>query len=103
MRFERLVGLFVTDEDMYKKYREAMLPILGMFGGGFSYDFKVSEVLKSKVKEKINRVFIIYFENEESMNLFFSNKEYLDIKQKYFLPSVLDVTEIARYENKKTT
>ena len=75
-----------------------MLPILNTFGGGFSYDFKVSEVLKSEVKEKINRVFIIYFENEESMNLFFSNKEYLDIKQKYFVPSVSDVTEIARYE-----
>jgi len=98
MRVERLVGLYVTDDDMYKKYREAMLPILNTFGGGFSYDFKVSEVLKSEVKEKINRVFIIYFENEESMNLFFSNKEYLDIKQKYFVPSVSDVTEIARYE-----
>ena len=98
MRFERLVGLYVTDEDMYKKYREAMLPILGIFGGGFSYDFKVSEVLKSEVKEKINRVFIIHFENEESMNLFFSNKEYLAVKQKYFVPSVSDMTEIAKYE-----
>lgn len=98
MRFERLVGLYVTDEDMYKKYREAMLPILGTFGGAFSYDFKVSEVLKSEVKEKINRVFIIHFENEESMNLFFSNEKYLDVKEKYFVPSVSDVTEIAKYE-----
>jgi uncharacterized protein (DUF1330 family) len=55
MRVERLVGLYVTDEEMYKKYREGMLPILEAFGGGFSYDFKVSEVLKSEVKEKINR------------------------------------------------
>ncbi|MFT7003668.1 MAG: hypothetical protein ACJAWW_001020 [Sulfurimonas sp.] len=98
MRFERIVGLYVTDEDMYTKYREAMLPMLETFGGGFSYDFRVSEVLKSEVEEKINRVFIIYFKNEESMNLFFSNEKYLEIKQKYFLPSVLDATEIARYE-----
>lgn len=97
MRAERLVGLYVTDEDMYKKYREGMLPILEAFGGGFSYDFKVSEVLKSEVKEKINRVFIIYFTNEESMNLFFTDKEYIDIKQKYFVSSVSDVTKIAEY------
>ena len=98
MRFERLVGLYVTDEDMYKKYREAMLPILKIFGGEFSYDFKISEVLKSEVKEKINRVFIIHFKNKESMNLFFSDEEYLNVKEKYFAPSVSDVTEIARYE-----
>ncbi|MDQ1297693.1 MAG: hypothetical protein QG558_231 [Campylobacterota bacterium] len=97
MRVERLVGLYVTDEEMYKKYREGMLPILEAFGGGFSYDFKVSEVLKSEVKEKINRVFILYFTNEESMNLFFSDKNYMDIKQKYFVPSVSDVTKIAEY------
>ncbi|MFT5661222.1 MAG: hypothetical protein ACI9TV_001868 [Sulfurimonas sp.] len=100
MRVERLVGLYVTDDDGYRKYREGMLPILEMFGGGFSYDFKVSEVLKSEVKEKINRVFIIYFKNEESMNLFFSNKDYVDIKEKYFVSSVSEVTEIAKYETK---
>lgn len=98
MRFERLVGLYVTDEDMYAKYREAMLPILKTFGGVFSYDFKISEVLKSEVKEKINRVFIIYFKNEESMNLFFSNEKYLEVKQMYFVQSVSDATEIARYK-----
>jgi uncharacterized protein (DUF1330 family) len=100
MRVERLVGLYVTDDDVYKKYREGMLPILEMFGGGFSYDFKISEVLKSEVKEKINRVFIIYFKNEESMNLFFSHKDYIDIKEKYFVPSVSEITEIAKYEAK---
>ncbi|MFT5835661.1 MAG: hypothetical protein ACI9RG_000554 [Sulfurimonas sp.] len=98
MRFERVVGLYVTDDDMYAKYREAMLPILKTFGGGFSYDFKIAEVLKSEVPEKINRVFVIYFKDEESMNLFFSNEKYLEVKQKYFIPSVLDATEIARYQ-----
>ncbi|MDD5211104.1 MAG: DUF1330 domain-containing protein [Sulfuricurvum sp.] len=97
MRVERVVGLYITDEDRYKRYREGMLPILEAFGGGFSYDFKVSEVLKSEVKEKINRVFIIYFKNEESMNLFFSDTKYIDIKEKYFVSSVSDVTKIAEY------
>ncbi len=78
MRIERLVGLYVTNDEIYKQYRKGMLPILERFGGGFSYDFKIHEVLKSDVK-KINRVFIIYFKYKESMNLFFADKEYLDI------------------------
>ena len=47
MAVERLVGLWVEDPDMYQKYREGMLPILKNYGGGFGYDFQVSEVLKS--------------------------------------------------------
>lgn len=97
MRVERLVGLYVTDDEMYKRYRENMTPILKTFGGGFSYDFKISEVLKSESVKKINRVFIIHFKDEKSMNLFFSNKEYLSIKQRYFVSSVLEVTEIAKF------
>lgn len=98
MRIERLMGMYITNEDMYNNYRERMTPILKSYGGGFSYDFKVSEVLKSDVKEKINRVFIIYFQNEESMNHFFSDIDYLTIKEKYFTSSVSDITEIAKYE-----
>jgi uncharacterized protein (DUF1330 family) len=70
MAIETLVGLYVTDDDLYQKYREGMLPILQTYGGGFGYDFKVSEVLKSEVEEPINRVFTIFFENEDAMNTF---------------------------------
>ena len=97
MRIERLVGLYVSDEIIYSKYREKMIPLLQKYNGGFSYDFEISKVLKSETKEKINRLFIIYFPSEESMNLFFSNEEYLDIKEKYFSSSVTEVTEIAKY------
>lgn len=98
MAIERLVGLFVSDEKLYQKYREGMLPILRSYGGSFGYDFKVSEVLKSEVKEPINRVFTIYFENRDSMDTFFSSEEYLAVRKKYFVPSVTATTVISIYE-----
>jgi len=98
MAIERLVGLFVTDDDMYRKYREYMYPVLQTYGGAFGYDFKVSEVLKSEVEAPINRVFTIFFETEESMNAFFTNKEYLEIRKKYYEPSVSATTVISKHE-----
>ena len=66
-----VVGLNIIDERLYQDYREAMIPILTTFGGGFRYDFKVDEVLKNEEGRKINRVFTINFNNKESMDLFF--------------------------------
>ena len=98
MALEMLVGLNVVDDEAYQSYRDEMTPILKSYGGGFGYDFKVSEVLKSKTEAPINRVFTIYFSNEDSMNSFFSNDEYLKIKQRHFEKSVTDTTIIATYE-----
>ncbi|TFB08878.1 DUF1330 domain-containing protein [Candidatus Marinimicrobia bacterium MT.SAG.2] len=98
MAFEMLVGLNVVDDEVYQSYRNEMTPILKNYGGGFGYDFRISEVLKSKTDAPINRVFTIYFSNEDSMNLFFSNDEYLKIKKKYFEKSATDTTIIATYE-----
>jgi uncharacterized protein (DUF1330 family) len=98
MTVERLVGLFVTDDGMYQKYREAMLPVLQTYGGGFRYDFKISDVLKSETQEPINRVFAIYFENEHSMNQFFADEKYVEIRNKYYEPSVSAATVISKYE-----
>ncbi len=98
MVFERLVGLNVVDDEAYQSYRHEMTPILKSYGGGFGYDFKVSEVLKSKTEAPINRVFTFYFSDEDSMNSFFSNDEYLKIRQRHFEKSVTDTTIIATYE-----
>ncbi len=98
MAVERLMGLFVTDDDLYQKYREGMYPILQAYGGDFGYDFKVSEVLKSEVEEPINRVFTIYFNNEESMSKFFADEDYLKVRRKYYSVSVSANTLISKYE-----
>jgi len=98
MVIEMIVGLNVVDDKAYQSYRDEMTPILKIYGGGFGYDFKVSEVLKSTTEAPINRVFTIYFSNEDSMNSFFSNVDYLKIKQRHFEKSVTDTTIIATYE-----
>jgi uncharacterized protein (DUF1330 family) len=48
MSFERIMGLEVINDEEYQKYRENMIPIFHSFGGSFGFDFKISEVLKSK-------------------------------------------------------
>lgn len=97
MAFETLVGLNVTDDKLYQEYREKMTPILQKYGGGFRYDFVIDEVLKTDTESPINRVFAIYFKDEQALNDFFSNEEYLRIKEKYFTPSVSSTTIIAKY------
>ena len=98
MAVERLVGLCVSDDELYQKYREGMFPILQRYGGGFGYDFKVSDVLKSEVDEPINRVFTIFFKDEESLDAFFSDEEYLEVRNRYYEPSVTATTVISKYE-----
>jgi len=98
MAIETIVGLQVVDEEEYQAYRDEMIPILESYGGGFGYDLKVSEVLKSQTKAPINRVFTISFPDQDSRNAFFSNEEYLKVRQRHFEKSVTDTTIIATYE-----
>ena len=65
--FERVMGLNVVDEVIYTKYRESMTPILNSYNADFGYDFIVSNVLKSKTSERINRVFTISFPSKSIM------------------------------------
>lgn len=95
--YEYLVGLNVVDEDMYKKYRNGMTPILKTYGGGFNYDFVVSNVLISQTENKINRVFTIYFPDEKTSEKFFSDPEYLEIKKTFFERAVESTTIISKF------
>ncbi len=67
MVYEMLVGLHVTDDQRYQAYREKMTPVLVECGGGFGYDFRIAEVLKSQTDNEINRVFTIYFPDKEQL------------------------------------
>ncbi len=98
MSFERVMGINVTDDTEYQKYREGMTPILESFGGSFGFDFKVSEVLLSKTKDDINRVFTIEFPSKQTMEEFFSSPDYLEVKNKYFNSSVNSKTVISLHE-----
>jgi len=98
MSYEILVGLQVLDNLKYADYRTAMKPILSSYEGHFAYDFKVSEVLISKDNPDINRVFTLNFSSKATMEGFFSDPQYLVVKEKYFVDSVASATIIASYE-----
>jgi uncharacterized protein (DUF1330 family) len=98
MAHEMMVGLTVTDEVVYQQYREAMAPLLAAHGGGFRYDFRVSEVLRSASDHPINRVFAIYFASESKRDEFFAHPEYRAIKARFFERSVAGTTIFGAYE-----
>jgi len=97
--FEYVVGLDVKDDDLYSEYRKNMMPILESFRGGFRYDFRIEEVLKTQSEENINRVFTIYFPNKKTADEFFSDSVYLKVKEKFFDKAVRSTTIIAESEN----
>jgi len=98
MSYEMLVGLNVLDDLKYTDYRTAMKPILSDYEGCFGYDFKVSDVLISEGGTDINRVFTINFSSKSKMEGFFSDSQYLKVKEKYFEGSVSSTTIISSYE-----
>lgn len=98
MSYEMVVGLQIKNDEMYSSYREAMLPILKEYDGGFRYDFKVNEVLRNEEGRPINRVFTIYFGDKQKMNEFFSHPDYLKAKSKFFEGSVDQTTIISEYQ-----
>ena len=98
MTFETIVALNIADDITYQHYRLAIAPLLEQFGGGFRYDFRVSQVLKSESDHDINRVFVIYFRDRSAANAFFANPDYVAIKNQFFERSVTSTTIIAAYD-----
>jgi uncharacterized protein (DUF1330 family) len=98
LAYETIVGLNIKNEALYASYRESMTPLLKNYEGGFRYDFKILETLISEDTNLINRVFLIFFKNKESKDSFFSDPNYLKIRETYFSPSVESTTIIAEYE-----
>lgn len=96
--WETIVGLQVKDDELYTQYRAEMKELLEKYEGGFRYDFKIGETLKSETKNPINRVFLIYFKNKERKLSFFADPDYKKVREKYFVPSVESTTQIAEYE-----
>lgn len=97
MSYTRIMGIWVNDETEYAKYRQGMMPILQSYGGAFGYDFRVSEVLKSKEQAPINWVFTIEFPNQQAMDEFFDDPTYLAVKKAHFDRSVTSRTTIALF------
>jgi len=95
--YEFLVGLEVSDNEVYSDYRAAMKPILTSYGGEFGFDFVVSEVLISEIDKPINRVFTIRFPDQSVAENFFTDSEYLKVKEQLFDTAVSHTTIISSY------
>ena len=95
MPFLRVVGLSVVDQEKYAQYRAEMTPLLEAAGGGFRYDFTVGRNLKSDAGHEINRLFVIQFPDRATLERFFTNPQYLEIRGRLFNPSVKGTTILA--------
>ncbi len=98
MAYETVVGLKVNNDEIYDQYRLSISPLLKKYEGGFRYDFKIKQTLIAENSNEINRLFLIYFKNKQLMNAFFSDSEYLKIKEKFFTNSVTSTTIISEYQ-----
>lgn len=98
MAYEILVGMHVTDDGLYARYRAGMTPILAEHGGGFRYDFVVAQALKSEAPHPINRLFAIYFRDKKAKEAFYADPRYQKVKQEFWVPSVAGRTILAEYE-----
>jgi uncharacterized protein (DUF1330 family) len=96
-RYEVHVGLRVSDEQGYQRYRDGMTPLLESVGGYFRYDMRVSELLKGEAEEAFNRVFVISFPDEQTKLDYFADERYKAIRAEHFNPSVSSVRQIAGY------
>ena len=93
-----VVGLNVYSDKVYNLYRASISPLLIKYEGGFRYDFKINETLISEESKEINRLFLIFFKNKNLLNSFFSDSEYLKIKEEFFTKAVSSTTIITEYE-----
>jgi uncharacterized protein (DUF1330 family) len=96
-RHTMLVGLWIDDQEGYRRYRAAMAPVLARFGGAFGWDFVVSEVLRAEVQAPVNRVFTLVFPDRGARERFFADPEYAEARARWFAPSVGATTILAEY------
>ena len=97
MAIETITAMHVKDEPNYEKYIQAITPILKMHRGFYRYDFVVNKVWKAEAKHKITRVFALNFPDQETREKFFADPAYLAAREKYFVSSVGESTQIAQY------
>jgi len=91
-----LMGLEVTDDASYARYRVGMTPILESHGGSFGCDFVVAKVLKGP-SERLNRVFTMSFPDRGARERFFADPRYRAVRAEYFEPAVARAIVLAEF------
>jgi uncharacterized protein (DUF1330 family) len=93
-RYVILMGLEVTDDEAYARYRAKMTPILESYGGYFGCDFSIAKVYKGP-SERLNRVFTISFPDHAVHGRFFADPRYREARAKHFERAVARVIVLA--------
>ncbi|MFK7759667.1 MAG: DUF1330 domain-containing protein [Phycisphaerales bacterium] len=83
-RYEILVGLHVNDPEGYQRYRAGMTPILQNHNGFFRYDYTVETMLQGEAEPPHNRVFVLSFPDQSTMDRFFNNADYKAVRAQHF-------------------
>jgi uncharacterized protein (DUF1330 family) len=94
-RYVVLMGLEVTDDASYARYRAGMTPILQALGGSFLYDFAVAKVLKGDAR--INRVFAISYPDRATRARLYEDERYRAVRKQFFEPAVASTTLLAEF------
>ena len=92
-----LIGLEVTDDAGYGRYRAGMTPILETYGGSFGCDFVVARVLKGP-SDRLNRVFTIVFPDRAAKTEFFADSRYREVRAQHFDRAVASVVVLGELE-----
>jgi uncharacterized protein (DUF1330 family) len=101
-RYELLVGLHVTDQEGYTRYRQEMKPMLDVHGGSFTYDFTIDQALVNCATHPINRLFVISFPSEDARKAFFNDPAYRQVRETWFVPAVGGATIISTWLTQAT-
>ncbi len=96
-RYEILVGLHVSNQDSYNNYRAGMTPILKDHGGFFRYDYTIDTMLQGDADDQHNRVFVLSFPDQSTMESFFNHPEYKAVRAEHFNPAVKSGGILAAY------
>jgi uncharacterized protein (DUF1330 family) len=96
-RYVVLMGLEVTDDAAYARYRAGMTPILESYGGSFGCDFVVARVLKGP-SERLNRVFTIAFPDRAMQARFFADARYRQVRAEHFERAVAQSIVLAELD-----
>lgn len=97
-RYEILVGLHVSDQDTYDRYRAGMTPILKDHSGFFRYDYTIDSMLQGTAEDPHNRVFVLSFPDQSVMESFFNHPEYKAVRAQHFDPAVKSGGILAAYQ-----
>lgn len=98
MRFYRLVGAQISDQQGYQDYRDRMRVLLDKVEGTFEYDYHTVATQMATKGQHYNRLFVLSFPNEEVSKQYFASPEYQAIREAFFDASVADIQILATWQ-----